>query len=256
MLGPGVIGEPMVAGPRDVPGRVDVGQGRSARSRPCGYRPSRGRCRRAIRRPERRRLRRRRRRSRSARRSRARARSTRPLPWAAESLCREEHAAALVAMHADEPAADVGAEDVGERQIERLDDRHVGSLGPGGGCDLLADEAGADDRQVGAGSGLGPETAGVVEGPQRERVRESFEHRQRSGPPRRSRSGGRRSRGPSRRRAPGGARRGSRPAARRPRISSTSLSAYQPASRKRTISTSSRASPSPARNPFESGGRS
>ena len=69
-------------------------------------------------------------------------------------------------MHLGEPAAESLAEDRLQRRRQRLDDRHLDPEIARGRGHLLADEAGAHDREASAGEKLSPEPAGVLEGAQ------------------------------------------------------------------------------------------
>ena len=104
--------------------------------------------------------------------------STVPLPLADSSIVAEAHVDALVGVQLGEPAADLLAEDVGEGRGKSLDDRDLGPGLAGGRGDLLADEAGADDRQAGARLELGAQPPGVGEGAQVVDVRVALQRRQ------------------------------------------------------------------------------
>ena len=74
----------------------------------------------------------------------------------------ELHAHALGAVQVGEPAAERRAEDVRERDLGRLDQRDLGAEAARRGSDLLADEAGADDRQPRARDERGAQAVGVA----------------------------------------------------------------------------------------------
>ena len=93
----------------------------------------------------------------------------------------ELHAHALGSVQVGEPAAEPRTQHVRERDLGRLDQRDLDAEAAGGCGDLLADEAGADDRQSRPRRERLAQRVRVGERAQRMNVRAPGEHRQ---PPR------------------------------------------------------------------------
>src|SRR5690606_38588403 len=80
----------------------------------------------------------------------------------------EAHVDAVVPVQVGEDGTDVRAEDALQRRGERVDQRDLGADPAGGGGDLAADPARADDGHVVDAAQAFAEVAAVVEGAQRQ----------------------------------------------------------------------------------------